>query len=168
MKFVLFAIMALLATCMTSACATDQNYRPIASAHHPEARPFDEDPSLVAQNIVDQTLENAAVSGKHAMIVMGANWCHDSRALAGWFETPRFAALLNEEYSVAYIDVGQKDRNIDVAQRFGVENIVGTPTVIVTNAQGDVLNLDTAPTWRNAASRSEDEIFEYFEGVSRK
>ena len=48
------------------------------------------------------------------------------------------------------------------AQRFGLDNIVGTPTIIVTNTQGDVLNFDTAPTWRNAASRSEDEVFEYF------
>ena len=166
MKLILFSLIAILATSLMTACATDQNYQPIASAHHPEARPFDEDPSLVAQNIVDQTLENAAVSGKRAMIVMGANWCHDSRALAGWFETPRFAALLDENYSVAYIDVGQKDRNIDVAQRFGLDNIVGTPTVIVTNAQGDVLNLETAPSWRNAASRSEDEILDYFEALA--
>jgi len=120
---------------------------------------------IIAQDDVDAALAYAAASGKHAMIVMGANWCHDSRALAGWFETPRFQTLLSENYSVAYVDVGQKNRNIDVAQRFGLDNIVGTPTVIVTNSQGDVLNLDTAVTWRHSASLTEDEIFEAFEAL---
>jgi len=132
------------------------------AADHPEARPFDPEPSLDAQAAVDEALADAALAGKHAIIVMGADWCHDSRALAGWFQTPRFETMLSENFVVRYIDVGQKNRNIDVAQRFGLDNIVGTPTIIVTNMQGDVLNLETAPTWRNAASRSENEIFDYF------
>jgi len=122
----------------------------------------------MAQDAVDEALADAALSGKHAIIVMGANWCHDSRALGGWFQTPKFETLLQDNYIVRYIDVGKKDRNIDVAQRFGLENIVGTPTIIVTNAEGDVLNLDTAPTWRNAASRTEDEIFDYFVTLAPK
>lgn len=138
------------------------------AADHPEARPFDPAPSIIAQEAVDETLAEAALTGKHAMIVMGADWCHDSRALAGWFETPRFQAMLSENYVVRYVDVAQKDRNIDVAQRFGLDNIVGTPTIIITNSQGEVLNLDTAPTWRNAASRSEDEIYDYFAEFAAK
>ena len=158
----------LLIACLAVAC-TSVTYAPSAiAAEHPEARPFDPDPSLVAQDAVDEALADSALSGKHAVIVMGANWCHDSRALAGWFETPRFEAMLQDNYTVRYIDVGQKDRNIDVAQRFGLDEIVGTPTIIVTNTLGVVLNLDTAPTWRNAASRAEDEIFDYFVELAPK
>jgi len=90
------------------------------------------------------------------------NWCHDSRALAAHFEKPRFQELISENYKLAYVDVGQKDRNIDLAQNFGVDDIVGSPTVFITNSQGEVLNLDTAPTWRNAASRQEHAIWDYF------
>jgi len=43
---------------------------------------------------------------------------------------------------------------------------VGTPTVFVTNSDGTVLNLETAPTWRNAASREVDDVFEYFESFT--
>jgi len=168
MKVISFVLIAALAGFMTSACVNSPNFEPIADGHHPEASPFDTNPTLVAQDAVDKVLESAALTGKHAMIVMGANWCHDSRALAGWFETPRFEALLKENYSVAYIDVGQKDRNIDVAQRFGLDKIVGTPTVVVTNSRGDVLNLDTAVTWRHSASRTEDEIFTAFEALAQQ
>jgi len=152
----------LLIACLAVACTSATQVPMAVAADHPEARPFDPEPSLDAQAAVDEALADAALAGKHAIIVMGADWCHDSRALAGWFQTPRFETMLSENYVVRYIDVGQKNRNIDVAQRFGLDNIVGTPTIIVTNTQGDVLNLETAPTWRNAASRSEIEIFDYF------
>ena len=157
-----FALSAVLAVACTSAVPA----MPAKAADHPEARVFDPTPSLIAQEAVDETLADAALAGKHAIIVMGADWCHDSRALAGWFQTPRFETLLQENFVVRYIDVGQKDRNIDVAQRFGLDGIVGTPTIIVTDTLGVVLNLDTAPTWRNAASRSEDSIFEYFTALA--
>ena len=60
------------------------------------------------------------------------------------------------------MDVGQHNRNIDLAQKFGVDDIVGTPTIFITNSEGKVLNLETAPTWRNAASRQEADIWDYF------
>lgn len=107
--------------------------------------------------------EIAAEDGLKTIIVMGANWCHDSRALAGHFRKDRFTPLLAQYYRLVYVDVGKKNRNIDIAQGFGLPDIKGTPTVIITDSEGDVLNLDEAPTWRNAASRSEDEIYDYFE-----
>ena len=162
MKLISVLLSAALTTTLVSTCVSAPNAAHVSAVDHPEASPFDTDLALVAQDAVDDALATAAATGKHAMIVMGANWCHDSRALAGWFETPRFETMLRESYIVRYIDVGQKDRNIDVAQRFGLENIVGTPTVIVTNARGEVLNLDSAVTWRHSASLTEDEIFEAF------
>ena len=105
----------------------------------------------------------AAKEDLKSLIVMGANWCHDSRALAGHFEKDRFKALIAEHYRLVYVDVGQKNRNLDIARQFGLETIVGTPTVIITSQAGEVLNLESAPSWRNAASRSEDEIYAYFE-----
>lgn len=153
----------LLSSFFIATCATSVPAIPVIAAEHPEARPFDPEPSQSAKDSVESALVEAKNIGRHALIVMGANWCHDSRALAGWFEKPRFVELLQTNYVVRYIDVGQKDKNIDIAQEFGLADIVGTPTVIVTDSQGAVLNLDTAPTWRNAASRSESSIFEYFE-----
>lgn len=52
-----------------------------------------------------------------------------------------------------------RGRNPDVAKRFGFKKIKGTPTIAVVDAQGRVLNRKAAPKWRNAASRSDDEIY---------
>ncbi len=127
---------------------------------YPEARPFDE--SARAAEQVDAALARAQLSGKRVIVVMGANWCHDSRGLAGWFAEPRFAAMLEARYELVYVDVGLKDRNIDIAQRFGIKSIKGTPTVLILSAQGELLNRKSAPKWRNAASRTEEDIFVYF------
>jgi len=150
-----------------SACATGGSApQPVLTKHaqpslsHPDATPFVK--TANAKSDVAAALSKAQTEDKFGLVVMGANWCHDSRALAGHFETQRFKTLLTENFSVVYVDIGEKDRNIDVAQSFGLDNIVGTPTVIVTAPSGKVLNLEDAPSWRNAASRSGDEIYNYF------
>jgi thiol-disulfide isomerase/thioredoxin len=134
-------------------------------AEHPEARPFDEARPALAD--VAMALARAAINRKRVLLVMGANWCHDSRGLAGWFEIPRFADMLERRYELVFVDVGHpqegEGRNIDIAQRFGIDEITGTPTVLVLSPEGALLNPETAPTWRNAASRTEDEIFTYFD-----
>jgi Thioredoxin-like len=133
---------------------------------HPEARPFVE--SANAQVDLDAALASASERvGQNVILVMGANWCHDSRALAGWFASPRFAAMLRDRYQIVYIDAGNpqvgKGRNLDIAKRFGIKAIKGTPLVMVVSPSGKLLNSKKdAASWRNAASRSEDDIFAYF------
>jgi len=148
---------ALLALALT-ACA---NTREAAAPTHPEARAYTAEADAMAD--VDAALTRAAASGKRVLLAMGANWCHDSRALAGWLETPRFAALTAAHYEVVYVDIGVpqtgEGRNLDIAHRFGLADIPGTPALLVLSADGALLNRETAATWRNAASRSEDAIF---------
>ncbi len=142
-----------------SACATTPN------AAHPEASPYaataQED---AAQAALAQARADALAKGKLLLVVYGANWCHDSRALAGWLETPRFKALVEDRYALAFINAGmpQKDRakNAALIAELGLTGIEGTPNLLIIDPQsGALLNADTAKSWRNAASRSEDDIY---------
>lgn len=132
-----------------------------AAPHHPEGRPYAA--KVDAAAAVDTALARASTSGKRVLLVMGANWCHDSRALAGWLETPRFAALVAERFELVFVDVGSPQsgtgRNLAIAQRFGLESVSGTPSLLVLSSGGELLNPDTASRWRNAASRSEEAIY---------
>lgn len=143
-----------------------------AKADIKEAPKVDNDPrpynsARNASADVDATLFAARIQSKNAMVVMGANWCHDSRALAGEFQTQRFQSLISTEYELVYVDVGRKDRNIDIANRFGLDTIEGTPTVFIIAPDGSVLNLDSAPTWRHAASMESDDIYRYFKDFAK-
>ena len=151
------AIAAFLVLALT-ACATTGD----AARAHPEARAYSVTADATAD--VDAALARASANGKRVLVVLGANWCHDSRALAGWLETPRFAALIAERYETVFVNVGMPQtgdgHNLDIARRFGLAEVPGTPAVLVLTAEGRAVNLDTAASWRNAGSRSEDAIFD--------
>ncbi len=120
------------------------------------------DPARNATADVDAALAAARASGKHVLLIMGGDWCHDSMALFDLFHQQRFALMLAERYEIVWVDVGHRDRNIDIARRFGLAGIVGTPTVLILRPDGAATNLTDAPRWRNAASRKPEAIYRHF------
>ncbi len=111
---------------------------------------------------IDAALARAKQSGKPVLLVMGTGGCHDSAWLANLIATDRFAPV-RARYEIVYADIGMPHirglgRNPEVAKRFGFK-IKGTPTVAIVDANGTVLNRKAAPKWRNAASRSDDDIY---------
>ena len=164
MKHLIFAAALVIAAPAVITVAT-----PSTISTHLEAKLYDA--TRDARADVSAALTRAKASGKRVILVMGANWCHDSKALAGWFESVRFKAMLMPLYEIVYIDVGKpqlrEGRNIEIAQGFGIKKIKGTPTVLILSPEGVLLNKKDAPTWRNAASRSEDAIFAYFAEFGR-
>jgi thiol-disulfide isomerase/thioredoxin len=133
---------------------------------HPEGAIFD--PSIDAHAAVDAALANAAATDKLVLLVMGANWCHDSRALTSYLMAPELAALLEESFEVVYIDVGLPQTgdgfNLDIAEHFGVTS-EGTPNVLVIDSDGALLNSqDDVTSWRNSASRTPAEVLATLQG----
>jgi len=111
---------------------------------------------------IDAALAAAKQSSKRVLLVMGTGGCHDSAWLANLIATDRFAPV-RDRYEIVYADIGMPHirgwgRNPDVPNRFKFK-IKGTPTVACLDADGTVLNRKAAPKWRNAASRSDDDIY---------
>jgi len=173
-----FFTLLLISVCFTVGCANAQE--PSSSdpkkveikvrtdkSHdkHDDPRPFDIERN--AMDDVDAAIETAKATGSKALIVMGANWCHDSRGLAGRFERPEFQTLIENSYELVYVSAGtnpgQNDQNREVSERFGVDKIEGTPTVFIVTGEGEVLNSESAGYWRNAHSIPTDMSFAYFD-----
>ncbi len=137
---------------------------------HDQPRPYDGERN--AQEDVNAVLAAAQASGKKALIVMGANWCHDSRGLAARFERSEFQTLLSSEYELVYVSAGtkprQNDQNREISARFGVEKIKGTPTVFIVDQNENVLNTESTGYWRNADSIPTDMSFAYFQHYANK
>ncbi|MEQ8410067.1 MAG: thioredoxin family protein [Erythrobacter sp.] len=155
--------MAAAAALALAACAT----APPAPAY-PEAAVFDVSEDAMAD--VEAALARADASGKRVLLVMGANWCHDSRALAGWLESPRIGKLVAERYELVFVNIGMPQtgdgHNLAVARRFGLDELPGTPNLLVLTADGTLINAKTATTWRNTSSRSEAAIFAELERLA--
>ena len=163
----LFLAAFLLASPWSVAARQDETPPAIEEAPaHPEASPYAEIPEIAAIAHFEGVRAAAILQGKRLVAVFGANWCHDSRALAGWLETPRFRALTDKHFIVVYIDAGRPQdsagRNMALAARLGVSDIEGTPNLLVLDpANGKLLNTpESAKGWRDAASRSADAIFD--------
>jgi len=131
-----------------------------AGQHHDDPRPFD--PAADAMMDVDAALAAARASGRRVLLALGGNWCHDSRGLAAKFREPELAALIDAGYELVWVDVGYRDRNLDVARRFGVDALYGTPTVLILSPEGKLLNADTVHEWRTADSIPYDDTLAYF------
>ncbi len=128
--------------------------------HDDNPRPFDA--SRNAMMDVDVALAAAKVSGRNVLLVMGGNWCHDSRGLAAKFDEPELSRVIVIGYELVWVDVGHRDRNLDVAERFGVMEIRGTPTVLILSPGGALLNRESVHDWRTADSKPYDETLAYF------
>ncbi|MGR4893432.1 thioredoxin family protein [Sphingopyxis sp. LARHCG72] len=150
------AFTAALIAMAPAAAAETRSLPGVADAYKSDAFVADPMPAI------DAALARAKQSGKPVLLVMGTGGCHDSAWLANLIATDRFAPV-RARYEIVYADIGMPHirglgRNPEVAKRFGFK-IKGTPTVAVLDANGTVLNRKAAPKWRNAASRSDDDIY---------
>lgn len=128
--------------------------------HDDDPRPFDDSRNAMAD--VNAALNAAQTSGKNVLLVLGGNWCHDSRGLAAKFQRDELAAVIADGYELVYVDIGYRDRNLDVAARFGVMELFGTPTVLIVSPESELLNRESVHDWRTAYSKPYDETLNYF------
>jgi hypothetical protein len=110
-----------------------------------------------------QAQQRALTHNKLLMLVLGADWCHDSIALAQQFQQPRLAEQLNHQFVVQLMDVGYLTAGFDITQHYGLPVYWGTPTVMIIDpSTGQLLNENDLVHWSDAASHSSDEYHEYF------
>ena len=120
------------------------------------------DPEADAAALIDAALVQARDEGKTALFLFGANWCHDSRGLAHRLEDdPRLIDFVDAHYVVTPIDIGMRHRNIDQLQRFGVSAAYGTPTLVIVDSDGALLNSDTVHDWRASDDAGTADIAAY-------
>ena len=159
----------LLALCAGQAGVVTAQEQPPAKAaevqYYPEA--------VNGPAVLDQALAQAAARNHRAVIVFGADWCHDSRALAKVLSSDAFKGEFSARYDVTFIDVGKPQtgagHNLELVKRLGVKSLKSTPALFVIAPQGKLLNgKKDAVSWRNAESRGTQAIMAWFRGFDKK
>ena len=122
---------------------------------------------------LEKALARAAANNTKAVIVFGADWCHDSRALGEVLTSPAFKREFGKRFDVTLIDVGRPQtgagHNLALVQRLGVKNLKSTPALLVLRGDGTLLNgTKDAVSWRNAESRGADKVLAWFRGFDKK
>lgn len=115
---------------------------------------------------VDNTLARAKENNKLALIVLGADWCHDSRGLVSHFNDPAMKNLLAENYELTLVDVEFFEHGLDVVHRFGQPTIIATPTVLIIDPTSEKLvNSHNMHQFKEAAAMSLEDTISYFDAM---
>ena len=121
-------------------------------------------PSTDSLADVQQALSRAEKSDRLVLVVLGANWCHDSRALASRLHTPPLAEVIQQHYELVFVDVGFLDKGRDVLQQFDVAHFYATPTVLIIDPSSRALvNDEDRHIWGDAYNIDMPSSVQYFE-----
>ncbi len=102
---------------------------------------------------LDQLQRKTAAEQKLLLLVLGGEWCHDTKALQQHFAEPVLAAALARRFNIAFVDVGYLEFGQATTQRFQLPLYYGTPAVmIIAPDSGQLLNKNDLMHWTNAAN----------------
>jgi thioredoxin 1 len=117
---------------------------------------------------VRQALVAASATNKPVLLIFGANWCEDCRALDTALKTETNADLMTREFKVVKIDVGRFDRNLDIAAAYGNPIKQGIPAAVLLSADNRVLYATRAGELANARRMSKEGIYGFFAEAVKK
>ncbi len=92
-----------------------------------------------AKEEIRQAVLKAATEHKRVLLDFGGNWCPDCRVLNLYFHDPGNASLLASNYILVDVSVGQYDRNLDLARKYGIPLQKGVPALVVLDGSGRVV-----------------------------
>lgn len=129
------------------------------------AAPLPYDESVDAKAAVRVALDDAKSDNRPVLVIFGANWCDDCRALDTALKTDRTAALMSRDFHVVKVDVGNFNRNLDVDRAYGDPIKKGIPAAVVLSPDAQVLYATRAGELADARKMGEGGIHDFFENV---
>ncbi len=93
-------------------------------------------PPEEAQAELAAALVSAGSGHKRVLVVFGGNWCYDCHVLDATFHSRQIAPLVRQYYVVVHINIGEYDKNLDIAQRYEIPLKKGVPSLAVLESDG--------------------------------
>jgi protein disulfide-isomerase len=125
-----------------------------------QAAPWPYDEKADAGLDVQHAIEDAKADHKQVLLVFGANWCPDCRALDKAMHGSS-QSLLADRFEIVKIDVGNFDKNLKLSQHYGNPIAKGIPAVVVVDADDHLLYSTKGGELANAGQMSERGIYDF-------
>ena len=108
------------------------------------------DKASVKKNVYDENadveldIQNAITlagkENKRILLVFGANWCPWCLRLHHLIESDKeINSFIHNHYQLVLIDLGRRDRNMEIDARYGQPNKLGIPAIVVLDKDGTQL-----------------------------
>lgn len=132
------------------------------------AGPLPYDEGVDAKAAVRQALVEAKASKLPVLVILGANWCEDCRALDHALKSAQTAKLMASQFRVVKVDVGNFDRNLDLVASYGNPIRKGIPAAVVLSPDNELLYATKAGELADARHMGDAGIYEFFKRVSSR
>lgn len=96
-------------------------------------------PDADAHAEIKEALATAARVHKRVLLVFGASWCYDCHVLDLAFHRDDLASVVEKNYEVVHVDIGEGDKNQDLMKQYQVPMDKGIPAIAVLDTDGKLL-----------------------------
>lgn len=101
---------------------------------------------------VDAARAKAGEEGKRVAVVFGADWCPDCDAFKKALGHRLVAPIVEPSYVLVRVSVGNRDRNLDLMEQYGMSVESGIPAVAIVEPDGSLVAAQLEGEFRNASS----------------
>jgi thioredoxin 1 len=116
-----------------------------------------------AQKEIQEALQAAAKSHKRVMLVFGGNWCYDCHVLDAAFHLPEIAPTLNRNFIVVHVDVGEYNKNLELAKKYEVPLERGVPAAAILESDGKLVVSQKNQEFEKAHSMAPEDILAFLD-----
>jgi len=114
-----------------------------------------------ANREIAEALAIAAKSHKRVLLIFGGNWCYDCHVLDEAFHSPEIAPTVNRNFVVAHIDIGEYNKNLDLAKKYEIPLERGVPAAAVLSSDGKLLVSQKNQEFEKAQSMAPEDILAF-------
>lgn len=100
----------------------------------------------------------AATDHKEVLIDFGADWCPDCQVLDKLFQSPSTKSLLEQDYHVVAVDVGQFNTNLGFSAKYVNLETSGIPALVVLTPAGKARFATNDGSFENARTMNDDQV----------
>ncbi len=151
------AVFATFAFCTSSANA--QKPATPDNAAIAKANPYDD--LADAKLDIQQALLQAKMNKVPVLIVFGANWCGDCKMLDSAMKTGSAAPMITRDFKVVKVNVGKFDKNVDIAEKYGVPLKKGIPAIAILSPESTVLFATKAGELAEARKMGDAGVYDF-------
>jgi thioredoxin 1 len=120
--------------------------------------PYNESANAPAD--MQRALAAAQADGTEVLMVFGANWCPDCRELDRALNGSSHA-LIAGRFEVVKVDVGNFDKNLELANQYGNPIKMGIPAVVVLSADNKIVYSSKGGELANARKMGDTGIYDF-------
>jgi thioredoxin 1 len=114
-----------------------------------------------ANKEIAEALAAAAKSHKRVLLIFGGNWCYDCHVLDEAFHAPEIAPTVKRNFVVAHIDIGEYNKNLDLAKKYEIPLERGVPAAAVLSSDGKLLVSQKNQEFEKAQSMAPEDILAF-------